>query len=128
MLLIHDLVEIDSGDTIVYNRTAETLEAEKKAANRIFSLLPHDQKKEFMDLWLEFEKRETHEAKFAAALDRMEPVLQNIFHKCDTWNSNSVSSEQVMNVNSKIADGSTVLWSYIKSQIADCVDQGLFKM
>jgi len=79
MVLIHDLVEIDAGDTYCYDEKAklDKREREEKCANRIFSLLPDDQRDEMFELWEEFEKMETAEAKFAAALDRLQPVLLN---------------------------------------------------
>ena len=127
MLLIHDLVEIDAGDTIVYKKSSENVIKEKKAAERIFGLLPPDQNKEFLNLWLEFEKFNTTEAKFATALDRTEPVMQNTHHNCDTWNSHNITYNQVININTKISNGSKVLWDYLKEEIDKCYNDGLFK-
>lgn len=128
MLLIHDLVEIDAGDIIVYNKSIENTIEEEKAARRIFGILPNDQKIEFMNLWMEFEKQETIEAKFAMVLDRLEPVMQNIYHKCESWNLNNISYNRVISMNTKIGEGSTILWEYIKKEIDKCKNEGLFTM
>lgn len=126
MQLIHDLVEIDAGDVIVYNKSAENEEAERLAAERIFGMLPDDQKEELLELWLEFEERKTPEARFAAALDRMEPVLQNIFRECETWNEHAISHSRVVGINTKIGEGSQTLWEYIKKELDRCLDEGCF--
>jgi putative hydrolase of HD superfamily len=121
MLLIHDIVEIDAGDVAVYDtRNRERVkEVEKKAAQRIFGLLPADQKQEMVKLWQEFEARMTVEAKFAAALDRIEPILQNYLTQGITWRELHVSLEKVLETNQHIQEGSEELWNYIKSIIID---------
>ncbi len=101
MLLIHDLVEIDTGDIIVYKKNKQNVNEEEKAAERIFGILPENQKTEFINLWKEFEKRETIEAKFAAAIDRLEPVMQNIYKNCETWNEHNISYDRVIGINKK---------------------------
>jgi len=127
MLLIHDIVEIDAGDVIVYKKSDKDVIRERKAAERIFGLLPIDQKKEYKDLWIEFEKRESAEAKFAVVLDRLEPVMQNIYHKCESWNKHKISYERVIKLNVKINEGSVKLWKYIKGEIDRCMCEGLFR-
>lgn len=117
MLLIHDIVEIDAGDIIVYNKTDKHTELEKAAADRIFGLLPDDQKAEYYNLWIEFEDRKTPEAKFAHSLDRMEPVLQNVIHDGETWFDNTVTYDRIIDINRKIGDGSSALWNVTKDEI-----------
>ncbi|HBD94127.1 MAG: phosphohydrolase [Spirochaetes bacterium GWF1_31_7] len=119
MLLIHDIVEIDAGDVYVYDKTSFDCENEHKAAERIFGMLPDDQSKEFLNLWLEFEERSTPEARFSNAIDRLQPVMQNIDHDCKTWKSGLTNHEKVINMNEKIGDGSKALWDYIKKEIDD---------
>ncbi|OHD81986.1 MAG: phosphohydrolase [Spirochaetes bacterium RIFOXYB1_FULL_32_8] len=119
MLLIHDIVEIDAGDVYVYDKTSFDCENEHKAAERIFGMLPDDQSKEFLNLWLEFEERSTPEARFSNAIDRLQPVMQNIDHDCKTWKSGLTNHEKVINMNAKIGDGSKALWDYIKKEIDD---------
>jgi len=126
MLLIHDLVEIDTGDIIVYKKNKQNVKEEEKAAERIFGILPENQKTEFINLWKEFEKRETIEAKFAAAIDRLEPVMQNIYKNCETWNEHNISYDSVIGINKKIGDGSKELWNYIKKELDRCLEEGLF--
>lgn len=128
MLLIHDIVEIDAGDVVVYDikKRKENEKNEINAASRIFGLLPSDQKDEYFSLWQEFEKRETAEARFAAALDRMEPVMQNYYDEGYTWRKLGVTSDKVLSVNSRIKDGSEQLWQYIESLIIDAQKKGFF--
>jgi len=121
MLLIHDIVEIDAGDVIVYDESKRQLqeEKEKKAAQRLFSLLPADQKDEIYSLWIEFEKRKTDESKFARALDRLQPILLNYHTEGKAWREAKVTKEDVLRVNSIVADGSEELWNYIEGLIED---------
>jgi putative hydrolases of HD superfamily len=117
MVLIHDLVEIDAGDVLVYDTVnrANAFEKEKIAAERIFGLLPDDQKDEFISLWEEFEKRESSEAKFAAAIDRFEPILQNQLTDYHTWHTNNIKFSQLYEKNNHIQDGSHTIWAVAKS-------------
>lgn len=126
MMLIHDLVEIDTGDVIVYNKTQQDTEAEKTAAKRIFGMLPDGQGDEYLNLWMEFEDRKTKEAKFAMALDRMEPLLQNLYRDGDDWKRNNIPYEKVISVNMKIKDGSKELWEYIRNEIDRLNEDGIF--
>lgn len=116
MVLIHDLVEIDAGDTYCYDEKAneDKAEREMKAAGRIFGLLPHDQQEEFFALWQEFEAVQTPEAKFAAALDRIQPSLLNYTKDGVSWKSHEVSYSQVMKRNRPIRDGSETMWGYME--------------
>ena len=97
MLLVHDLVEIDAGDTYAYDEKAclDQPEREQKAAERIFGLLPPDQSAEFRGLWEEFEARQTPEARYAAALDRFQPLLHNYRTGGRAWLDHAVTSDRV---------------------------------
>jgi len=126
MVLIHDLVEIDAGDTFIYDEklTESKEEREKAAAERIFGLLPDEPGTEFKNLWEEFEKRETKEAKFAAALDRLEPMLQNSKTEGHTWKKYGISRSRVLDANKIIKDGSEELWNFALSLVDTCVREG----
>ena len=129
MLLIHDLVEIDCGDTFLYDdkkRAAGAIK-EEKAARRIFGLLPKDQGREFLRLWQEFEARTTPEAKFAAAVDRFQPVLHNYKTRGRVWRRAVVSPEQVLTKNRHIGDGATALWKCVQEFVKDGIKRGYFK-
>jgi putative hydrolases of HD superfamily len=126
MLLIHDVVEIDAGDTFAYDtaRMADQHEREARAADRIFGLLPLDQAADFRALWDEFEARTTPEALFAAAVDRFQPVLQNCLTEGAAWRQHGVTSDRVIARNRHIADGAVAVWDYAAQMIADAVNAG----
>lgn len=126
MLLIHDLVEIDAGDTFAYDEAGrrDQKEREKAAAQRIFGLLPKDQAEELEALWQEFEERSTADARFAAALDRLHPILLNFYAQGVTWRKHGVSKEQVMARNRHIEEGSTTLWELGKRVIDEAAARG----
>jgi putative hydrolase of HD superfamily len=129
MLLIHDLVEIDCGDTFLYDdkKRAAGAVKEEKAARRIFGLLPKDQGREFLRLWQEFEARESPEAKFAAAADRFQPVLHNHKTRGRVWRRAVVSPEQVLIKNRHIGDGAPILWACVREFVKDGIKKGYFK-
>lgn len=129
MVLIHDIVEIDAGDTIVYDTKMRTEAQEKEslAAERIFGILPEDQKKAFIALWKEFEKRESPEAKFAAAIDRFEPILQNKLTDYYTWKAHGISYTQLQDRNKHIQDGSKVIWEVVQQIFSEAKDKGGIK-
>lgn len=114
MLLIHDLVEIDAGDTYAYDEEGKkTQEArEKAAADRIYNLLPEDQAKKLYDIWLEFEAKETPEAKFARAMDNLQPMMLTASTGGFDWKDRGVRAEQVMKRNEITPEGSKELWDY----------------
>jgi putative hydrolases of HD superfamily len=126
MAIIHDLVEIDAGDTFAYDtaRMADQHEREAKAADRIFGMLPADQSMEFRQLWDEFEERTTPESKFAAAIDRFQPVLLNASTEGAAWNRHGVTADRVRARNSHIAEGSAPLWGKASAIIQSAVDAG----
>jgi putative hydrolase of HD superfamily len=129
MLLVHDIVEIDSGDTYIYDAAGNDTKAEREteAARRIFGLLPGDQQAEMTDLWQEFEARETPEAKFAAALDRLMPLLHNFHTEGRSWREHGISQEQVLHLNSHIAEGSETLWDYAEALITEATAKGYLR-
>ncbi len=126
MILIHDVVEIDAGDTFVYDLAAQAGKRgrEELAADRIFGLLPPDQCAEFRALWEEFEAEETAEARFAAALDRMQPLLCNYYTQGGAWKEYGVTAPQVFARNGKIARGSTELWAHVRAMLDDALAKG----
>lgn len=126
MLIIHDLVEIDAGDTFAYDtaRMADQHDREAKAADRIFGMLPADQAGQIRGLWDEFEERSTPEAKFAAALDRFQPMLLNCLTEGAAWRKHGVTHDRVVARNRHIAEGSTALWAYAAQMIAEAVTKG----
>ena len=129
MLLVHDIVEIDAGDTFAYDtaRMADQHAREVKAAERLFGLLPSDQAAEFRALWDEFEARETPEARFAAAVDRFQPMLLNRATEGSAWQRHGVTSDRVIARNRHIADGSAAVWAYAAEMIREAVAHGHLK-
>ena len=129
MLLIHDVVEIDAGDVFLYDTVLNhtNTEAERKAAERIFGLLPTEQAEEFIAVWEEFEAGETPEAKFARAMDRLEPLLQDVSNKGIVWREHNISYDKVVQKNSIIQHGSQTLWDFGKSLIDEMAEKGILK-
>ena len=119
MLLIHDVVEIDAGDVFVYDTSAraEIAEQEAAAAERIFGMLPHPMGDELLALWHEFEGRQTPESKFAKAVDRVNPVIQNLTSDGQSWVENHISRDRVLAMNSEIEAASPELWAVLKARI-----------
>lgn len=130
MLLIHDLVEIDAGDTYAYDETGKATqrEREEKAADRIFSLLPEEQGRKLRDLWEEFEERKTPEAKFARTMDNIQPLMLNAATDGKAWEEHGVHLSQVLQRNEKTAEGSELLWKYAyETFIRPNVEKGRLK-
>ena len=126
MLLVHDLVEIDAGDTYCYDAAACLTQKNREiaAANRIFALLPVDQAKEIREIWDEFEARATPAAQYAAALDRAQPVLLNYHTQGRAWREHDVSRAQVIERNAHIEAGAPRLWEYILGLIDEATANG----
>lgn len=126
MLLLHDVVEIDAGDTFAYDEAAHADKAERErvAAERIFNLLPADLAGEVFALWEEFEAGETPEAKYAEALDRLQPILLNYGSGGIAWREHGISSEQVTARNRHIEAGAPALWTYVRGLIDRAVSNG----
>jgi len=126
MVLIHDLVEVYAGDTYLYDEIGNTDKAdrEQKAADKLFAMLPENQCKEFMDLWHEFETKETKESKFAGVLDRFQPLLLNYMNKGNTWQQNNIHSEQLIEKQKIILDGPEEIANLFRKIINDAIDKG----
>ncbi|TPD71106.1 HD domain-containing protein [Flavobacterium microcysteis] len=129
MVLIHDLVEIDAGDTFIYDTSKNHTNTEEElvAAKRIFGLLPEKQAQEFLAIWEEFEEGSTHEAKFARAMDRFEPLLQNTSNKGGTWAEYDVEYHTVYNKKKAIKDGSASIWNYAERLLNESVEKGILR-
>jgi putative hydrolases of HD superfamily len=128
MVLVHDLVEIDAGDLFVYADAAQQArqeEAERAAADRIFALLPADQAAGLRGLWDEFEERRTPEARFARALDRLQPMLENLKAAGGTWQEHGITADQVLAKVTLIEDGSPTLGKYARDLVGRAVRDGL---
>lgn len=126
MVLIHDLVEIDAGDTYAYDEVGAATKAERetKAADRIFGLLPEDQKKWFRELWEEFEEYQTPEARFAHVLDNCQPLLLNDASGGRSWAEHGVKKSQIYKRNQYTGEGSREIWEYMKELIDKHIDLG----
>jgi len=125
ILLVHDLVEIDAGDTYCYDHQSRKDQAqrEQKAAERIFKILPLDQSRSFRELWDEFENRKTPESKYANALDRFQPFLQNYATKGQIWRKNNITRRQVKDRMQPMFDGAPLLWNLVELLIDDAVQK-----
>jgi putative hydrolase of HD superfamily len=126
MALIHDIVEIDAGDSFVYDDAAMATKTmrELAAAERIFNILPDEQAREIRALWDEFEEQETPEARFAGAIDRLCGLLSNYQSGGGGWKRHNVSASRIRQRNSHIAEGAPALWDLAQEFIADAVKQG----
>ncbi|MDX2239614.1 MAG: HD domain-containing protein [Leptolyngbyaceae cyanobacterium bins.302] len=129
MLLIHDLVEIDAGDTFCYDvqHNQSKADRELQAADRLFSLLPPEQATEFRNLWDEFEAQQSLEAQFAASLDRLQPMLNNYQTNGGTWKQHNITRDRVLHRAAPIATGAPQLWDFIQHLIDDSVTKGFLK-
>ncbi|MDJ0774451.1 MAG: HD domain-containing protein [Mastigocoleus sp. MO_167.B18] len=126
MVLIHDLVEIDAGDTFCFDVQNNKSKAQREtaAAKRLFGILPENQGKELHSLWEEFEARKTPSAKFAAALDRIQPMLNNKATKGGTWQIYNITHEQVMKRMTPVEEGAPQLWDLVQKTIEECITAG----
>ncbi|WP_020680777.1 HD domain-containing protein [Marinobacterium rhizophilum] len=128
MLLIHDLGEIDAGDTIIYaSETPEMKASEAAGLKRILDMLPEGDGEAYMALWHEFEQGETPDAAFAKAIDRVPPLLHNLHGNGHSWKENNVPKEKVFEINSRIAKGSETLWASLEEKLVAAVNDGLIK-
>lgn len=129
MVLIHDIVEIDAGDTFIYDtfKSHSNTDEELLAAKRIFGLLPAGQAKELIAVWEEFEAGQTDEAKFARAMDRLEPLLQNTSNNGGTWAEFNVGYQQVYDKKQVIRQGSETIWAYAEQLLEENVAKGILK-
>lgn len=129
MVLIHDIVEIDAGDTFLYDtqKNHTNTDEELLAAKRIFGLLPEAQAAAFIAIWQEFEDGITDEAKFAKSMDRLEPLLQNTSNNGGTWKEFDVPYQKVYDKKKAIKEGSAVIWEYAEGLINESVEKGILK-
>ncbi len=129
MALIHDIVEIDAGDVLVYDLAArETVHAlEAKAAQRLFGLLPVPQRRQFHELWLEYEAGETPSARFALMIDRLMPLLMNLHNQGQSWVENGITLNQVLTCNAFIAEVYPALWTHLSQHLQQAQQRGWLK-
>jgi putative hydrolase of HD superfamily len=129
MVLIHDIVEIDSGDVFIYDslKNHTNTDEELIAAKRIFGILPTEQAEGFIAIWKEFEDGITDEAKFAKAMDRFEPLLQNTSNNGGTWTEFNVPYQQVYDKKKAIQSGSSSIWNYAENLLNESVERGILK-
>ncbi|MFF2144024.1 HD family hydrolase [Kitasatospora sp. NPDC058190] len=126
MVILHDLVEIYAGDTFLYDSaaTADQEERERQAADKLFAILPDDQRDHFRAIWDEFEERASAEARFAKAMDRLQPLLLNYGNQGGTWRTPGVTDADVRARKSVIGDSSADLWRYAETLIRTGADNG----
>ena len=126
MIAIHDLVEIEAGDTFMFDTQANKhkFDKENQAAKKIFTLLPYDQGKEYYDIWLEFEKEETPDAIFAASVDKIMPVLLNTYSKGTSWRESQITAEQVLTTLKVIKKGPRKVQELLEELVAIAKEKG----
>lgn len=126
MIAIHDLVEIEAGDTFMFDTEANKhkFDKENQAAKKIFTLLPYDQGKEYYDIWLEFEKEETPDAIFAASVDKIMPVLLNTYSKGTSWQESQITAEQVHTTLKVIDKGPRKVKELLEELVTMAKDKG----
>ncbi len=129
MALVHDLVEIYAGDTFCYDETAnqDKAQREKEAADRLFGTLPEDQGVEYRKLWEEFDAMETPDAKYAAAMDRFQPLINNLLTQGHTWRLGHVTVDQVYRRMAPIQEAAPALWPFVEQSIQDAIQKGWLK-
>ena len=130
MLLLHDVVEIDAGDTFAYDESGHTDKAdrEKRAADRLFGLLPNDQEDELRSIWDEFEAGTSAEARLARALDRLQPILMN--HRSgamSSWAKHGISKDQVLSRNREVEALSPALWALLNRCCNEAIADGFLR-
>jgi putative hydrolase of HD superfamily len=126
MVLIHDIVEIDSGDVFFYDTTKNhsNTDEELLAANRIFGLLPEEQAQQLIEIWKEFKAGETDDAKFAKSMDGLAPMMQNHSNNGGTWKEFNVPYQKVHNLKNYIQKGSITMWRYAESILNESLEKG----
>ena len=128
MLLVHDLVEIDAGDTFVYDAEAreQKEELEPRAADRLFAMVPGDDGERLRARWDEFEASETPEARFAHSVDRLAPLLLNHANHGELWADYGITAARAIEYNAHIADGSEALWAAARAVLDDATASDWF--
>lgn len=124
MLIVHDIGEIDADDVFFFNESGRNDAKEKEllAMERIFGILPEEKGRELFELWNEFENGQTTEAKFARAIDRVMPVLQNLYNNKQSWVENNVTKEQILTKTAYIGEGSEIVWKAVAEKINRAFD------
>ena len=124
MLLVHDIGEIDAGDVIFFDEVEKNKRKKKEleSVKRIFGILPDEKSAELLEIWKEFEYGDTKEAKFARAIDRVMPILQNLNNNKQSWIENGIEKEQILAKTSYIGDASEVIWESLSEQIEDAFE------
>jgi len=127
MVILHDLVEIDAGDTFAYDtaRMVDQHEREARAADRIFGMLPDDQTAEFRACWDEFEAQETPEAQFALSCDRFQPMLLNLMTDGASWKEHGITHDRVVARNGCVEKGSKPMWERMFAMLEEAVKLGI---
>jgi putative hydrolase of HD superfamily len=128
MLLVHDIVEIDAGDTFVYDTDAAAQKEalEQAAADRLFALVPGDDGARLRARWDEYEARQTAEARFAHSVDRLSPLLLNHANHGELWQEYGITIDRVYEINAKINDGSPALWQAARAVLDNANENGWF--
>ncbi|HPF56913.1 MAG TPA: HD domain-containing protein, partial [Clostridiales bacterium] len=126
MALVHDLIEIYAGDTFAYDAAgnADKLQREQKSADKLFALLPKDQGEEIRALWGEFDAEQTPDAKYACAIDRLQPFINNIMTEGHTWKRHGVTTAQVYQRMEPIRTAMPDIWAFVTSSVGDFVKTG----
>jgi len=119
MLLLHDIVEIDTGDKFAYDANHDDYENELASAKRIFAILPNGQAQAYLKIWIEFEQAHTPEAQYSKAIDRLMPVIQNLHNGCQSWIDHDISVSQILLKNAAIEKANPQLWQWLKQQVID---------
>lgn len=124
MLLVHDIGEIDAGDVMFFDEAgkAERMDKEVEAVERILGILPEETGEEFLELWKEMEYGNTKEAKYARAIDRVMPIVQNLYNKRQSWDENGIVKEQILSKTSYIGDASELVWETLAKKIENAFD------
>jgi len=129
MLLVHDIVEIDAGDTYAYDEGGKQSQAQREqaAAERLFGLLPADQATEMKAAFYEFDERETAEAKMSNAVDRLMPLLHNYYSQGKEWRRHGITRAQVIQRIGPVVEGSEALWAFAEEIIDKSVEEGYLR-
>lgn len=125
MLLLHEIGEIDANDTFFFDDAGRVEAKEKEAAavKRILAILPEQTANEFWKIWNEFENSSTNEAKFARAIDRVMPMLQNLYNNKQSWTENNITKEQILTKTAYIGDGSKIIWERIAEKVNQAFEE-----